>query len=228
MRTARLLVPLTTLALLAGCSGDPEEAEPTPEPTQAEDVRVKEAPEPGEDEPADDAADGPDGDLAACILGEWWSDPNEAAAMADALTAAMGMSSTTVVTGDTYTTFDATTVSTTYLDQVTEMTMTIEGQTIASTTRMNGTMSQPYTLDGDVMTSMAGDMSGVEVESSVLVNGQHLPEYDAAFQEGMGTGGTPGQSGRTRVTCSGDTMTLTTLDLAALGLDEIVVTATRR
>lgn len=228
MRTARLLVPLAALVLLAGCSGDSEEAEPTPEATQVEEDRAKDDAGAGEDQPADDDPDAPAGDLAACILGEWSSDPAEIAAAADAMTAAMGMPSTTVVTGDSYTTIDATTVSTTYVDQLTEMTMTVEGQTIVSSTRMNGTLTQPYTLDGDVLTSVAGDMSGVQIESRVLVNGQELPGYDEGFQEGLGAGASAGQSGRNQVTCSGDTMTMTTLDMATLGLAEIVLTMTRR
>ena len=124
--------------------------------------------------------------------------------------------------------FDATTLSTTYVDQVSEVTMTAEGQTVVSTTRMNGTVSQPYTLDGDVLTSVAGDMSGVQTESTVLVNGQPLPGYEEGFQEGLGTGASAGQAGRNQVTCSGDTMTLTTLDLGTLGMDEIMMTLTRR
>lgn len=227
MRTARLLVPLAALALLAGCTADTEEPEATPEETQAADDRGKGDAEAGEDDPADDA-DAPTGDLATCLLGEWSADPAGVAAVADQMTAAMGVTSRTVVTGESFTTIDASTVSTTYVDQVTEMTMEVEGQAIVSTTRMNGTLTQSYTLEGDILTSLAGDLSGVQVESSVIVNGQELPGYEEGFQQGLGSGATAGQSGRNQVTCSGDTITMTTLDMATLGLDEITVTMTRR
>lgn len=224
MRAARLLIPLTVLALLAGCSGDAEEAEPTPDQAQAEDVRIKVESEDGEGGSAD--ADAPDAELAACMIGEWTSDPAEVAAAADQMMAAMGMTSTTIVTGESTTTIDETTITTAYADQVTEMTTSAEGQSIVSTTRMNGSLSQPYTLSGDVMTSVAGDMSGVQMESSVLVNGQELPGYEEGFQEGLNSAGGVGQSGRNRVTCSGDTLTLTTLDMEALDMGDLTFTLT--
>lgn len=226
MRTARLLAPLAVLALLAGCSGDPAEAEPTSQAPQAEQTRDKVAPERAEDEPADD--DAPSGDLATCIVGEWTADAAAVAAASDATMAEMGMSSTTVVTGESFTTIEPTTISTTYVDQVSEMTITAEGQTIVSTTRMNGTVSQSYTLDGDVLMSVAGDLSGVQIESSVLVNGQELPGYEEGFQQGLSSGTAAGQAGRNRVSCSGDTMTMTTLDMASIGMAEITVAMTRR
>jgi hypothetical protein len=229
MRTARLLVPLAALALLAGCAADTEEPEATPDRTEAEteDVRPKSAPESGEDEPADDA-DAPTGDLAACILGEWTADTADLVATTDAMLAAMGMtSSSTVVTGESRTTIDATSISTTYVEQVTESTIDVGGQQIVSRARMNGTLVQPYTLEGDVLTSVSGDLSGVEMESTVLVDGQELPGYSEGFQQGLSAGSAAGQTGRQRVTCTSDTLTMTTLDLAGLGMADITVTMTR-
>lgn len=235
MRATRLLVPVAVLALLAGCSGggdDPAGPEPAPEREQVEERRAK-----GDDgadtadaaDAADGGADGgATGDLAACIVGEWSSDPADMVASTDALLAAMGMTGTTVVTGEVRTTIDATTISTTYVDQVTESTIDAGGQQIVSRARMNGTLTQPYTLDGDVITSVSGDMSGVEIESTVTVDGQELPGYSEGFQQGLDSGASAGQPGRNRITCSGDTMTMTTLDMATLGMAEITVTLTRR
>lgn len=235
MRTARLIVPLTVLALLAACSGDPEEAEPTAEPTQVEDVRAKETPEPGADEPADDAGadddvDAPAGELAACILGEWSSDLAQVVAVGDAMMAEMGMPATTTATGETRTIVDATTVTTTYVDYVTEMTIDVEGQTIVSTTRMDGTMTQSYTLVGDILTSVAAsDLSGITIESTVLVDGMELPGYSEAFQQGLSGASTAGQSGAQQVSCSGDTLTMRTVGLeAAIGIPDMTVTYQRR
>ncbi len=232
MRAARLIVPLAVLALLAGCSGDGDDAaEPaaTPDRVQADERPGKSA---TDDDAADDTSDddgaAPDGDLAACLLGDWSSDPADLVATTDAMMTAMGMTSSTVVTGEAFTTIDATSITTTYVDQVTESTIDAGGQQIVSRARMNGTLSQPYTLDGDVLTSVAGDMSGVEIESTVLVDGQELPGYSEGFQQGLDSGATSGQSGRQRVTCSGDQLTMTTLDLASVGMADMTVTMTRR
>lgn len=233
MRTvARLLVPVAVLALLAGCSGDAADPEPTPDRPQAEERRAKVDAENAADDGADDGDDGaaeaPDGDLAECIIGEWVADPADLVATTDAMMAAMGMPSSTVVTGESSTTIDAATITTTYVDQVTESTIDVEGQQVVSRARMNGTLSQPYTLEGDVLTSVTGDMSGVEVESTVLVDGQELPGYSEGFQQGLNSGAAAGQSARQQLSCSGDQLTMTTLDLAAAGMADMTVTLTRR
>ncbi len=235
MRATRLIVPVAVLALLAGCSGDgddPAEPSATPDRVQAEERPEKSAGAgdegaDGDDEGADGGA-AVDGDLAACLIGDWSSDPADLVATTDAMMSAMGMTSTTVVTGEAFTTIDATSITTTYVDQVTESTIDAAGQQIVSRARMNGTLSQPYTLDGDVLTSVAGDMSDVEIESTVLVDGQELPGYSEGFQQGLDSGSASGQSGRQRVTCSGDELTMTTLDLAGLGMADMTVTMTRR
>ncbi len=137
------------------------------------------------------------------------------------------MSGTTAISGESVTTIDATTMSTTYTDHVVELTATLEGQTFVSTTRTNGTRSQPYTLDGDVLTVLAGDRSDLRVESTVTLDGQPLPGYDQERLQALASGGSA-QSARTQVTCSGDRLTLTTHETATLGVDDLTIVFTRR
>ncbi len=228
MRTTRLLLPVVTLAvLLTGCSGDdpaPERDDTPAGPTKTE--RTEPAEEPAE-EPVDDAA--PSGDLAACIIGEWSADLAQVVAMGDAMMAEMGMPATTTARGETLTTVDATTITTAYTDYVTEMTLDVEGQTIVSTTRMDGTMTQSYTLVGDVLTSVAaGDLSGIAIESTVAIDGVEVPGYSEGFQQGLSGASTAGQSGTQQVSCSGDTLTMTTVGLEdLLGMPDMTVTYRR-
>lgn len=229
MRIRRLTLPLVVLplaaaTLLTGCSGD-SAAEPTPS-AQAEDTPTKAEPQDGAD---DGDADRAAGDLAECIIGDWAGDLDDVIAQSDAMMAATGFDATTTAHGEAVTTFAPGTVTTTYSDYVVEITMNVEGQEVTSITRMNGAMTQAYTLDGDVLTSVAAeDLSGIQIESTVLINGQELPGYSESFQDGMDDASSAGQSARQRVTCAGDTMTTETLGLEALGLGDFTATLTRR
>ena len=194
MRSTHLLVPLTVLALLAGCTGGGDDTD----------------------------------DLATCLRGEWTPDADAQLAAIDDMLATMGVTGSATISGESVTTIDATTITTTYDDQLTELTMEVDGQTMVSSSRMDGTLSQAYTLDGDVLTARAGDMSAVQVESTVTLDGQELPGVDEASQRALTGGGATGQAGRMQVTCSGDGLTFTTLDLGELGAADMTVTLTRR
>lgn len=239
MRARRLALPLLALplalaGLLAGCTHEPVTA-PTPQ-AQAEDTpRPTKAPARAPQDGADDGDAGgrgdvaPAGDLAQCLIGEWVADQAAAIAASNALMAAAGLQATTTVRGESVTTFGPDTVTATYADYVTEVTVSAEGQTVTTVTRMNGTMTQSYTLDGDVLTSVAAqDLSGVQIESTVLIDGEELFGYSDGFQEGLDSASTAGESSRQRVTCSGDTLTTQTLDLGSLGMGDITLTLTRR
>lgn len=235
MRTARPLAPLALVAalglVLGGCTPADDDAPGRPAPVD-EGARLKTHDAgPGRDAP-DDAASGGGAaaasELAACIVGEWYASPEDLAATSDAMMASTGLDTTTTVTGGTTTIIDGTTVTSVYDDQVTEMTFESAGQTIVSRARMDGRLTQTYTLDGDVMTTVAGDVSGVTAESTVLIDGEAVPGYSEGFQQGFASGAASGQTGRQRVTCSGDTLQLTTLDLAGLLGADMTVTLTRR
>lgn len=194
MRTARLLVPLTALALLAGCAGG------------------------GDDAP----------DLASCLRGEWTPDPATRRTAVEGRLAVMGMAGSVAVSGESVTAIDATTMTTTFLDQLTELTLEENGQTLVSSTRTNGTVSQPYTLDGDVLTAGAGDASTVHVESAVTLDGEEVDGADEDLLRALASAGAAGQAGRLQVTCSDDRLTMTTLDMADIGVTDVTITLTRR
>lgn len=194
MRTARLLVPLTALALLAGCAGD------------------------GDDAP----------DLASCLRGEWTPEPATQRTAVEGRLAVMGMAGSVAVSGESVTAIDATTITTTFLDQLTELTLEENGQTLVSSTRTNGTVSQPYTLDGDVLTAGAGDASTVQVESAVTLDGEEVDGADEDLLRALASAGAAGQAGRLQVTCSDDRLTMTTLDMADIGVTDVTITLTRR
>lgn len=193
MRTPCLLVPLTVLALLAGCTGD------------------------------DDAPD-----LASCLQGEWTPDPATQRTAVEGRLAVMGMAGSVTMSGESVTAIDDATMTTTYLDQLTELTLEENGQTLVSSTRTNGTVSQPYTLDGDVLTAGAGDASTVQVESAVTLDGEEVDGADEDLLRVLGSAGAAGQAGRLRVTCSDDRLTMTTLDMADVGVTDVTITLTRR
>ena len=223
MRTTRLLLPVVALAvLLAGCSGDdpaPERDEAPSGPTKTEQATGTDEPtEPDEDASADASADAGDGladaDLAACIQGEWRVDAEAATALTQAMLDLMGSDGAVTITGGLTMTFDDGTMTTTYTDYATEVTMDSGGQEIRFITVQDGPAVQSYTLDGDMLASEPLDMSAVAFTTTTYVDGVLQPDLGSDGDRGVDAMGA-GQ-GDQRAVCGA-----TTLDLipVVLGLE---------
>lgn len=229
MRTARLLAsltPLTALVLLGGCSAGLEDPEPAPETTHAQDVRTKATPAGGKEaRPDDDAAAAED--LAACILGEWEITPEAVRAMTDAAVALSGMDVTVTTSGTATVAIDAGSMTTTYVDYVTDATFTDHGETLRSVNTINGTAVQHYWLDGDLLSTDGVDMSGMTSTMTTYLNGVEatVPSFDAGYQDGMKATMTEG--GTVRLTCT-DTELVQIPVLGATELPELATTLSRR
>lgn len=231
MRVTRRAVPLLfvplVLGAVAGCSDDPE---PRPTPVVTSDAPPSADPRDKGGTGGGDADDGgtglaPSGDLATCILGDWVSDNDAVLAATQDMLARMGMQGSARISGEAWTTFGPSTATSTYRDYVTEVTMISAGQTVTSIVRMDGTMTLTYTIAGDVITSTAAsDLSGIEITSTVLIDGVELPGYSEGFDQGLGAASASGQTQRQQVTCSGDVLTAMSLDDGS----NLVTTLTRR
>lgn len=219
MRVARLLVPLTVLAVLAGCADGADEAdadapEPTPVADTAEQGRIKVL--------------SPDADLAACLQGTWdvASESAEASAVAGMGYQGEVLDASAAVTGSQTVTFEPGTLTTRYEDQVVTITGTFDTMAVELITRFNGETVQGYVLDGDVLTVGGTDFSGVTVESRTFVDGEELsiPEYEAQLVAAMTFAAAAGYTDR--IACS-DTSLRQTPVIAGTTLPELAVTMTR-
>lgn len=221
MRVARLLVPLTVLALLAGCAGDAADADGAAEPEPA---------------PAADSAEprrikvmSADADLYACLQGTW-DIPSEAIA-ADAVSG-IGFTgelvdATAEVTGARTLTYGPGTLTMRYEDQTVTITGTFDGEPVALVAGFSGETVHDYSLAGDVLSVSGADLSGVTVESTIYVDGEELslPEYEAYLAGSMETARMSGYT--ERVTCSGATLRTTPM-VAGTANPDLTLTLTRR
>lgn len=205
MRVAPLLVPVAALALLAACTGDPEEREPTPDRAEAGAQRVKVATgDDGSDDGSDDVVTADPGDLAACILGDWSVDMTAQAAVAQSTLDMVTPGSHVSAAGRSDLHVDATQLVSTLTDAATSVTLTIEGQELLAVTTMNGVTVQSYTLDGDLMTTYGVDTSGLSVDTRTYLDGVEtvLPGFDEGFQNGQDLSATT--VGTARLVCTAD------------------------
>ncbi len=219
MRTTRLLLPVVALAvLLTGCSGDdpaPERDEPPAGPTKTEQAEPAEEPADDGADDADDPADGlADADLAACIQGEWRVDPEAATALTQAMVDLMGADAAVAITGGLTMTFDDGTMTTTYTDYATTITMDSGGQEVRVVTVQDGPAQQSYTLAGDMLASEPIDMTAVVFTTTTYVDGVAQPGLDS--DSGSGVDAMGAGQGDQRAVCGP-----TTLDLipVVLGLE---------
>lgn len=192
--SAALLAPVAALALLLGaCAGGGDE-EPTPEETSA-------APEEGED---DDEPDPGSSGGAACVAGTWVSDAD---AQAAATTSALGaeLDATATVTGDSITTFDGTSMTTEYRDQVVTVEWAIEGQAFVMVNSWSGTLTGTAEVTDEQIVISDVDSSGLEVVYETSINGEvvEIPGMEDIPMSGLAAGGT------STYTCSGDELQMT-------------------
>lgn len=209
-RTAAL-APLAALLLLAGCSGD-KPADPPASTAAAEDTKDGDDSKGGgkddeTTEPTEAAPGGSDG--AACLVGEWSGDADEQITAMQEMMAASGVEATVALSGEVVSSFTADGQATsTYANQVMDITMAMEGQEIRSVTTMNGSTTGTYTATDTEITMTVTDASGLEYGMETYMGGTKVDAgLDGTTDEllkAMETTSTVGY------TCSGDTLTMTT------------------
>lgn len=226
MRAARLLVPVTVLALLGGCAAArADEPDPTPVADRTEPRRIKVL---SGDADRDAQSDGPadSSQLAACIQGIWEFEPES---LEEQTVAGLGGASgwTVEVTGGVTMTIGPTTVTTRY-DDYTQATTVEQGATLLGvTTRHNGEIVAAYSLGRDRITTEGAVVSDVTIEASTFIDGV---EVDYPVVEGLAQLGadTSAATGSTRhVTCSEHELVLAPV-VAGTTMSGLAITATRR
>ena len=198
--TARaLLGPLAAAALLlAACSG-PAADDDAPSSGRAEEspAAPDKAADPDKGDPADVSA------AASCIVGEWVTDPASVEAVTIASSGLVGMDMNVVVTGDAIVAFAADgTISTSYVDQVVEFTVAVQGQEMHGVTRANGLITGFYTATDTEFTQFDLDTSGLTMQTEISLDGESmdLPDSSQDLLAASEAGGT------LTYTCSGNQM----------------------
>ncbi|MCU1432126.1 MAG: hypothetical protein JWP95_1231 [Actinotalea sp.] len=174
MRTQRLTrtaVPPLALAalLLTGCSATGTGDE-TPEPSASAATEPSPSTEPG------DSADETDGASASgagpeCLEGEWVSDLGATRELKLSAPGLEDLDPTAEVTGTSRVTFDGSTMTTEYEEQVTELTLTVEGLEVVVTTTLDGTVSAAYTATESEIDVSEVDIEGLTVETTATAGG---------------------------------------------------------
>ncbi|WP_199425225.1 hypothetical protein [Actinotalea solisilvae] len=183
--TAATPLALGALLALTGCTGGGDAgAEPTDGATSSAEPTAEESAEPEEDA---EASGGPD-----CLEGTWDSD---LAAVAESMSSMPGfeeMNPTIEVTGTSTVTFDGTTMTTEYVDQVSSVTIEINGSPMTTRTSMDGTLTAAYTATDTEITVSDVDLSGVTITNTSVVDGQEteVPGLESAEASGVPLGGT--------------------------------------
>lgn len=215
MRVARLLVPLTVLALLTGCAGDADDAD-EPEP----------APVAGSAEPRRIKVRSADAELAACIQGTWEVTPESLEkAMAAGLGDAFG--ATVNVTGGVTMSIGTATVTTRYDNYTEVVTAPDAAGLLAVTTRADGETVTDYSLHGDAMSTDGADFSSVRVDSSASIDGVAFDVPGIADLAQVSADASAATGSARQVTCSDHTLVLAPM-IAGTTMPGLALTATRR
>ncbi len=139
--------------------------------------------------PTDDDDASASGGGAECVEGEWDGDL-EAAERRAVQSLDLGeieIEPEVDVSGDTVVTFDGSTMTTEFEDQVTEIVLAIDGeqdaQEIMVTVRLDGALEGTYTIEDDTLSVTDVDVSGLESEVTAELGGE---EYDLPGVEALG------------------------------------------
>lgn len=231
MRAARLLVPVTVLALLGACAGpaddagDPHSDDGTSAPATgpSDERRIKTMSE----RTGDEAEAGvPPADLAACIQDTWKVAPESLEQAAVASAGAVFDATEAEVTGAMTMVIGPATAVTRYEDQGATMTMLYDTMLVEVTVRVSGETAAGYSLDGDVISWAGADLSGLTVDSVTYVDGA---EVSVPGIEGLALASAhaSAKAGATeRVTCSKNRLVLVPV-VGGVEMPGLAVTATR-
>lgn len=172
-----LLGPLAAAALLlAACSGPaPDDDAPSSGRTEESPAAPDKAADPDKGGAADVSA------AASCIVGEWVTDPASIEAVTVASSGLVGMDMNVVVTGDSIVAFGADgTISTSYVDQVVEFTVAVQGQEMHGVTRANGLITGFYTATDTEITQFDLDTSGLTMQTEISLDGEPMDRPDSS------------------------------------------------
>ncbi|QCB92807.1 hypothetical protein [Cellulomonas shaoxiangyii] len=197
----------TALLLTTACTGGGDDPAPTASGSSASSTPSAE--ETGDAEETPDAGAAAGGDLQECILGTWNVDT---AAMQEAMTELLAIGEEEVgdlqmsVTGDgTYDFAEGGAFSST-ANMSSGVTIAAEGMEIVTESTSTGTMTGSWTLEGDQLTLADIDTSGLTVTTSGSMNGEPLEIPEGSTEAGMEAAPPTAST----VTCTDDTLTLTT------------------
>lgn len=213
MRLNRSLVAplaLGSLLLLTACSAGTttDEGKKDDRSSAVEETKAPATADPTKeaaaDEDADDAADvtseGP-----ACLVGTWEVDIDALRENTLGGPEMAGLGAEITVSGESWVEIDASTMNTEYRDQLTEVSMTIEDQTILSRTTYNGLSTSSYTATDTELTVSDVDISGLEIASTSIINGEELEVPGLGDAESLGIE----LGGASTYTCNGDELRIT-------------------
>ncbi len=214
-RRTAALAPLVAVALLlSACSGGDsdgdsgDDASPTSGASQGADKGDK-------DSDGDTDSDSADGDTdaggaasegASCLEGSWAADMTRQIEAAQQALEAAQLEATLEMTGDVTMTFSGGTATYTYGKQVTDVTMSMEGQEVRSVTTLDGTMSGTYTATDTDVTVTIADASTMNITMQTFMGDTPveagLDGYADAMRESLKSSST------VAYTCAGDTLTI--------------------
>ena len=202
--------PLCDLLLLTACSSDATTDEGSKDDRGAS---VDETDVPTTDDPTKEAeVDDETGDAAdaasegpACLVWTWEVDIDALRENTLGGPEMAGLGAEITVSGESWVVIDASTMNTEYRDQFTEVSMTLEDQTIVSRTTYDGMSTSSYTATDTELTVSDVDISGLEIASTSIINGEELEVPGLEDADSMGTE----LGGVSTYTCNGDELRIT-------------------
>ncbi|WP_024285824.1 hypothetical protein [Cellulomonas sp. KRMCY2] len=212
MRLNRTLVTplaLGSLLLLTACSSGTttDEGEKDDRTSAVEETKDSATADPTKEAAADEDTDAADvtSEGPACLVGSWEVDIDALRENTLGGPEMAGLGAEITVSGESWVEIDASTMNTEYRDQLTEVSMTIEEQTILSRTTYNGVSTSSYTATDTALTVSDVDISALEISSTSIVNGEEMevPGLGDAESLGIELGGV------STYTCNGDELRIT-------------------